>query len=190
MVKLTKIYTRTGDKGTTSLGDLSRVKKTDARIQAMSSVDELNSQLGVVLSYELEDEIRQTLITIQNDLFDLGADIATPIVDNPEFPPLRVIDDQVTFLERRIDQYNAGLPKLMSFVLPSGGALTAHLHVARAVARRAERETWAAIEEFGGTMNVLTTTYLNRLSDLLFVFARYSSQGQEVLWVPGQNRKR
>lgn len=191
MVKLTKIYTKTGDKGMTSLGDMSRVSKTDARIQATASVDRLNSYLGVVLSCEMDEAMRGWLVTIQNDLFDVGADICTPVIENPEHEPLRILDGEIEFLEHKIDEYNKTLPKLKSFVLPSGTPLAAQLHVARTLARDAERDVWAAIEIYGDGVSRLTAMYLNRLSDLLFVFARVANTGvDEVLWIPGEYRYR
>src|SRR5690554_3588577 len=139
MVKLTKIYTRTGDKGETGLGDGSRVPKYDVRVAAYGSVDETNAVLGVARLHA-DRELDEALARIQNDLFDLGADLCTPEVDNPEYPPLRVTDAQVEYLEREIDRINADLPTLRSFVLPGGAPAATHLHVARTVARRAERD--------------------------------------------------
>lgn len=191
MVKLTKIYTKTGDKGTTSLGDMSRVSKTDARIHATASVDRLNSYLGVVLLNEMDEPIRQLLVTIQNDLFDVGADICTPVIENPKVEPLRILQNEIEFLERKIDEFNKKLPSLKSFVLPSGSPLAAHLHVARTLARDAERDVWAALEVYGTGMSSLTAMYLNRLSDMLFVLARIANkQTGEILWIPGEYRDR
>ena len=190
MVNLTRIYTKTGDDGTTSLGDMSRTSKNDPRLEAYATVDEANSTIGVVLSTdELTDEVRALLVRIQNDLFDVGADLCTPVVDKPEFEPLRVLESQVVFIEEQIDKFNAELKPLKSFVLPSGTPAAALLHVARTVTRRAERTTWHAIHSFGGGVNPLTAKYLNRLSDLLFVLARYVNKGVgDELWVPGANR--
>jgi len=190
MVNLTRIYTKTGDDGTTSLGDMSRTSKNDPRLEAYATVDEANSTIGVVLATdELTDEIRALLVRIQNDLFDVGADLCTPVVDAPAFEPLRVLESQVVYLEEQIDKYNAGLEALRSFVLPSGTPAAAHLHVARTVVRRAERRTWAAIHAFGGGVNPLTAKYLNRCSDLLFVLARVANKNiGDQLWVPGANR--
>ena len=190
MVNLTRIYTKTGDDGTTSLGDMSRTSKNDPRLEAYATVDEANSSIGVVLSTdELNDDVRALLVRIQNDLFDVGADLCTPIVDSPTFEPLRVLDSQVEYLEAAIDKYNSELASLRSFVLPSGTPAAAHLHVARTVVRRAERRTWAAIHAFGGGVSPITAKYLNRCSDLLFVLARYSNKDiGDQLWVPGANR--
>lgn len=191
MVKLTKIYTKTGDKGMTSLGDMSRVSKTDTRIQATASVDRLNSYVGVVLLNEMDESIRQLLVTIQNDLFDVGADICTPVIENPKYEPLRILENEITFLERKIDEFNKKLPSLKSFVLPSGSPLAAHLHVARTLARDAERDVWSALETYGVGMSSLTAMYLNRLSDLLFVLARIANkEAGEILWIPGEYRDR
>ncbi len=190
MVNLTRIYTKTGDDGTTSLGDMSRTSKNDPRLEAYATVDEANSTIGVVLSSdELVDDVRTLLLRIQNDLFDVGADLCTPVVDAPTFAPLRVLESQITYLEAQIDKYNAGLVSLRSFVLPSGTPAAAHLHVARTVVRRAERRTWAAIHAFGDGVNPLTAKYLNRCSDLLFVLARDANKKiGDQLWVPGANR--
>lgn len=190
MVNLTRIYTKTGDDGTTSLGDMSRTSKNDPRLEAYATVDEANSSIGVVLASEgLSESVRALLVRIQNDLFDVGADLCTPVVDSPAFEPLRVLESQITYLEEQIDSYNAQLSSLRSFVLPSGTQAAAHLHVARTVIRRAERRTWAAIHAFGGGVNPTTAKYLNRCSDLLFVLARYSNKDiGDQLWVPGANR--
>jgi cob(I)alamin adenosyltransferase len=191
MVNLTRIYTKTGDDGTTSLGDMSRTSKNDPRLEAYATVDEANSSIGVVLALgQIADaEIIKLLIRIQNDMFDVGADLCTPVVDKPEFEPLRVLESQVEYIEGQIDKFNADLKPLKSFVLPSGTPAAALLHVARTVTRRAERATWHAIHSFGGGVNPLSAKYLNRLSDLLFVLARYVNKdvGDE-LWVPGANR--
>lgn len=188
MVRLTRIYTKTGDDGTTSLGDNSRTSKNDPRLEAFATVDEANSNIGLVVS-TTQGEIAEILIVIQNDLFDVGADLCTPVVDNPEYPPLRITEEQITWLETMIDKYNESLNSLQSFVLPSGTQTSAHLHIARTVVRRAERETWKAIHQFGSGVNPLTAKYLNRLSDLLFVLARWSNKEVgDTLWVPGKNR--
>ncbi|CAB4906893.1 MAG: cob(I)yrinic acid a,c-diamide adenosyltransferase [Actinobacteria bacterium] len=191
MVNLTRIYTKTGDDGTTSLGDMSRTSKNDPRLEAYATVDEANSSIGVVLALgDIKDEeIKKLLIRVQNDLFDVGADLCTPVIDKPEFEPLRVLESQIDFLEKQIDKYNEALQPLRSFVLPSGTAAAALMHVARTVVRRAERSTWHAIHSFGGGVNPITAKYLNRLSDLLFVLARVANKeiGDE-LWVPGANR--
>ncbi|MEI6763423.1 MAG: cob(I)yrinic acid a,c-diamide adenosyltransferase [Actinomycetes bacterium] len=191
MVNLTRIYTKTGDDGTTSLGDMSRTSKNDPRLEAYADVDEANSSIGVALSLgQISDEaIIKLLVRIQNDLFDVGADLCTPVIDNPEFEPLRVLESQVTYLESQIDHYNESLEPLRSFVLPSGTPAASLLHVSRTVVRRAERSTWHAIHSFGGGVNPLTAKYLNRLSDLLFVLARVENKSiGDQLWVPGANR--
>ena len=184
MVNLTRIYTKTGDDGTTSLGDMSRTSKNDPRLEAYATVDEANSSIGVVLAMGgIEDaEIIKLLIRVQNDLFDVGADLCTPVVDKPEHEPLRVLESQ-------IDKYNESLQPLRSFVLPSGTPAASLMHVARTVTRRAERATWHAIHSFGGGVNPITAKYLNRLSDLLFVLARDANKEiGDQLWVPGANR--
>ena len=191
MVNLTRIYTKTGDDGTTSLGDMSRTSKNDPRLEAYADVDEANSAIGVALSLGniSNEDVRALLTRIQNDLFDVGADLSTPVVDEPKVEPLRVTEEQITYLETKIDSYNADLSELRSFVLPSGTPAASLLHVARTVTRRAERATWHAIHSFGGGVNPLTAKYLNRLSDLLFVLARYENKEiGDVLWVPGANR--
>ena len=191
MVNLTRIYTKTGDDGTTSLGDMSRTSKNDPRLEAYADVDEANSSIGVVLALAPSDypTVTKVLIRIQNDLFDVGADLCTPVIDDPKVEPLRVVESQINFLEEQIDFYNKDLEELRSFVLPSGTAGAALLHVARTVTRRAERSTWHAIHSFGGGVNPLTAKYLNRLSDLLFVLARHANKKTgDTLWVPGANR--
>lgn len=191
MVNLTRIYTRTGDDGTTALGDMSRTGKNDARLRAYADVDEANCAIGVVLATcEVPDDVRTLLVTIQNELFDVGADLCTPVVDNPAHPPLRITEDYVDRLEEACDRYNEQLEPLRSFVLPGGSPAAAHLHVARTVVRRAERATWAALDTFHGGMNPMTATYLNRLSDLLFILARLMNKdtGGDVLWQPGGQR--
>jgi cob(I)alamin adenosyltransferase len=191
MVNLTRIYTRTGDDGTTALGDLSRVTKNDPRLVAYADTDEANSALGVALALGgLDDHVRSVLLRVQNDLFDVGADLCTPVVADPEVPPLRVEQGYIDALEADCDRFNAELEPLRSFVLPGGSAGAALLHVARTVVRRAERSTWAALEAHGESMNPLTATYLNRLSDLLFILARHANlrAGGDVLWKPGGER--
>ena len=191
MVNLTRIYTKTGDDGTTSLGDMSRTSKNDPRLEAYATVDEANSAIGVVLALGglKNDEIIKLLVRIQNDLFDVGADLCTPIVDNPTTEPLRVLESQIDYLEKQIDKYNESLQPLRTFVLPSGTPASALMHVARTVVRRAERNTWHAIHSFGGGVNPVTAKYLNRLSDLLFVLARTANKEiGDQLWVPGANR--
>jgi cob(I)alamin adenosyltransferase len=199
MVNLTRIYTRTGDGGETRLGDLSVTTKNDTRLHAYADVDEANAQLGVALviggPHALEEEVRAVLIHVQNDLFDVGADLCTPVVESPEASTgstsesLRIEQDYVDRLEAWCDHYNADLPVLRSFILNGGTPAAAQLHVARTVVRRAERAAWAAYDEHGPTMNKLAITYLNRLSDLLFILARYANREQgDVLWVPGGER--
>ena len=190
MVHLTRIYTKTGDDGSTALGDMTRTSKNDPRLEAYATVDEANSSIGVVIAMsDLDEAVRKLLVRVQNDLFDVGADLCTPIIDNPGYEQLRVLDTQVSYLEEQIDKYNEGLTELRSFVLPSGTPSAALLHVARTVTRRAERRTWSAIHAFGTGVNPLTAKYLNRLSDLLFVLARYENRANgDDLWVPGANR--
>jgi cob(I)alamin adenosyltransferase len=185
VVNLTKIYTRTGDGGTTRLGDLSETSKNDLRLHAYADVDEANAQLGVALAHDLEEPVRVVLIHVQNDLFDVGADLSTPVTAAPEHPPLRVTAAYTERLEAACDTYNAELPALTSFVLPGGSPLAALLHQARTVARRAERSVWALIEADGERTNAETARYLNRLSDLLFILARTANPDGDVLWEPG-----
>ena len=190
MVNLTRIYTRTGDAGETKLGDMSTTTKTDLRLMAYADVDEANAHLGVALTTGgLEDDVVTVLTRVQNDLFDVGADFSTPVVADPAYPPLRVEQDYVDRLEAWCDHYNEALPALRSFILNGGTAAAAHLHVARTVVRRAERAGWAAWAEHEDTMNILAITYLNRLSDLLFILARHANrENGDVLWVPGGER--
>ncbi len=187
MVKLTRIYTRTGDTGQTGLGDGSRVAKTDPRVTAYGTVDELNALLGICRLHAGGD-LEAALTRIQNDLFDVGADLCTPEQDDPPFEPLRVAQGQTEWLEAEIDRVNAHLDTLRSFVLPAGSPAAAHLHHARTVARRAERETAALAVTTPINENVLR--YLNRLSDYLFVLARDANReaGGDVLWQPGEHR--
>jgi cob(I)alamin adenosyltransferase len=190
-VRLTRIYTKTGDAGQTHLGDMSRVAKTDPRLVAYADVDETNSVIGVALALgRPADEIAELLSSIQNDLFDVGADLGTPIVADPEFPPLRITAAYTERLEQACDTFNAELANLTSFILPGGTAAAALLHQARTVARRAERSVWALLEhgkETGAAeaTNPETARYLNRLSDLLFILARVANPGGDVLWEPG-----
>jgi cob(I)alamin adenosyltransferase len=185
-VHLTRIYTRTGDTGTTALGDGSRVAKTDPRIEAYADVDETNAALGVALALGgLPDDIGAVLKIVQNDLFDVGADLCAPIVPDPPYPPLRITEAYVTRLEGWCDEFNARLSKLDSFILPGGTAGAALLHVARTVSRRAERRAWALVEADADRTNPQAVTYLNRLSDLLFILARVANPGGDVKWVPG-----
>jgi len=190
MVHLTRIYTRTGDDGTTALGDMSRTAKTDPRIAAYADANEANAVLGVALTLgNLPEDVAAVVVRVQNDLFDVGADLATPVVADPEHPPLRVEQSYVDRLEADCDHYLEGLEKLRSFILPGGTAGAALLHQACTVVRRAERSTWAALAEHADSMNPLAATYLNRLSDLLFILARTANKERgDVLWVPGENR--
>jgi cob(I)alamin adenosyltransferase len=182
-VNLTRIYTRLGDAGETHLGDMSRVPKTHHRIEAYGTVDELNAQLGWARTVDgLSDEYAEWLARIQNDLFDVGADIAAP--DDPSRERLRVLPAQTEWLEQRCDEVNATLAPLKSFVLPGGTAAAAHLHVARTVCRRAERLAVAC----GPEISAEVVRYLNRLSDLLFILARGANAGSEPLWQPGRFR--
>ncbi|MFM7210978.1 MAG: cob(I)yrinic acid a,c-diamide adenosyltransferase [Actinomycetota bacterium] len=190
MVNLTRIYTRAGDDGSTSLGDMSRTRKTDLRLQAYADVDEANSAIGAALALGgLPADVAEVLMRIQNDLFDVGADLCNPIVPEPAYPPLRVEACDVERLERECDRVNERFEPLRSFILPCGTAGAALLHVARTTVRRAERSTWRAIDEYGEAMNPLTAAYLNRLSDLLFILSRIANlPGGDVLWQPGASR--
>jgi cob(I)alamin adenosyltransferase len=203
-VHLTRIYTRTGDDGTTGLSDFSRVSKNDARLVAYADCDETNSALGAVLALggwcrtppgtppefdtnhlsSPEERIAAVLRRVQNDLFDAGADLSTPVVENPEVTPLRITPAYIDRLEAWCDEFNADLPTLTSFILPGGTAAAALLHVARTVARRAERSAWAAVDAHSDC-SPLPAKYLNRLSDLLFILARVANPSGDVLWKPG-----
>jgi len=180
---ISNVYTKTGDAGDTGIGDGSRVSKNDARIHAYATVDEANSFIGVALSETTDLKLTTLLLQIQNDLFDVGADLCTPVSEDTK--ALRVTEEQIAYLETQIDEYNADLSVLRSFVLPSGTRFASHLHVARTVVRRAERDTWYALYIYPGSINPLTAKYLNRLSDLLFVLARVANEGNDVLWTPG-----
>jgi cob(I)alamin adenosyltransferase len=199
MVRLTRIYTRTGDFGRTRLADLSETDKTDPRVEAYGDVDEANSAIGVALATRaLPVDVAEVLGQVQNELFDLGADLSTPLVEHPRHEPLRITGDYVRRLEAWCDRFGEPLTTLKSFVLPGGSLAAAHLHVARTVARRAERAGWRAVERFGteparddapGGVNTLALAYLNRLSDLLFILTRVVNGAEgEVLWVPGGER--
>jgi cob(I)alamin adenosyltransferase len=203
MVNLTRIYTRTGDDGSTALGDFSRTTKTDPRLIAYADTDEANSCIGVAATCgALREDVREVLARIQNDLFDVGADLCTPLAASYEYPPLRVKDIWVDELEADCDRFNAELAKLASFILPGGTPGSAYLHVARTVTRRAERSAWSALATYGdqpapdgstkgvGGINPLTAKYLNRLSDLLFILGRVANLqiGGDVLWAPGGGR--
>ncbi|MDO5627790.1 MAG: cob(I)yrinic acid a,c-diamide adenosyltransferase [Mobilicoccus sp.] len=205
MVNITRVYTRTGDDGTTHLGDFSRTAKTDARLAAYADSNEANAAIGIAVACgELGEEVTATLTRIQNDLFDVGADLCNPLSDAPaEYPPLRVKAEWIDELERDCDHYNAQVEKLRSFILPGGTPGSAHLHLACTIVRRAERSTWAAIETYGtepaagrdderpGGINPRTAKYLNRLSDRLFILARGAGKaaGGDVLWTPGGGRE-
>ena len=185
-VRLTRIYTKTGDAGQTHLGDMSRVTKTDPRLLAYADVDEANSVIGVALALGAPTpEVAELLASVQNDLFDVGADLCTPVVGDPEFPPLRITAAYTERLEQACDTWNSSLPALTSFILPGGTAAAALLHQARTVVRRAERSVWALLEVDAERSNPETARYLNRLSDLLFILARATNPGGDVLWEPG-----
>jgi len=185
-VHLTRIYTRTGDDGTSGLSDFSRVPKSDPRLIAYADCDEANAAIGVALALGApEDHLREVLVAIQNDLFDAGADLATPIVAEPEYPPLRITEPYVERLETWCDEFNAPLAALDSFILPGGTPLAALLHVARTVTRRAERSAWIAVDAHPDTVSPLPARYLNRLSDLLFILCRVANPDGDVRWRPG-----
>jgi cob(I)alamin adenosyltransferase len=189
LVKLNKIYTRTGDAGDTGLADGSRIPKDHARAQAIGDVDEANCAIGVALGAVTDSEVRAMLSAIQNELFDLGADIATPGDDfTPSEMTLRIVQPQIDRLEREIDRMNENLEPLRSFILPAGPGGAAELHMARAIVRRAERSAVAASREVA--LNPLALIYLNRLSDHLFVAARFvaAKEGGDTLWKPGATR--
>jgi cob(I)alamin adenosyltransferase len=196
-VVLSRIYTRTGDDGTTTLGDASRTSKTDPRLAAYADVEEANAAIGTALALgSLPEPLVALLTRVQNDLFDVGADLCAPVVPDPQYPPLRIEPSYIERLEEACDEHNADLPALRSFILPGGTPGAALLHVARTVTRRAERTAWAAIEAHGsagtaaeGGVNPLTATYLNRLSDLLFILCRVANaEHGDVLWKPGGER--
>jgi cob(I)alamin adenosyltransferase len=186
MVKLSRIYTRTGDSGETTLADMSRTSKTDPRVEAYGAVDEANSLVGLVLAEEdLPTGIAEVLHHIQNELFDVGADLSNPAAVDPDDGSLRIIAASIERLEGWCDDFDQNLPALRSFILPGGTRAAALLHCARSVVRRAEREAWRVKK-----VNPLAITYLNRLSDLLFIFARAAAQSAgEVLWIPGKDRQ-
>ena len=189
-VVLSRIYTRTGDDGTTALGDTSRVPKTDPRLAAYADVDEANCAIGTALALgNLAGAMVTLLARIQNELFDLGADLCTPVLEHPPYPALRITGEYITALEKACDTHNEGLPALRSFILPGGTPGAALLHTARTVVRRAERSCWAAMDAGGESVNPLTAQYLNRLSDLLFILARRANESRgDVLWKPGGAR--
>jgi cob(I)alamin adenosyltransferase len=185
-VHLTRIYTRTGDDGTTGLSDFSRVSKNDPRLVAYADCDEANAAIGAAIALgSPAEQLTRVLRQVQNDLFDAGADLSTPVVDNPKYPPLRITQSYIDRLEAWCDQYNEPLPALNSFVLPGGSPLSALLHVARTATRRAERSAWAAVEAHSASVSPLPAKYLNRLSDLLFILSRVANPDGDVLWQPG-----
>ncbi|HEX5510886.1 MAG TPA: cob(I)yrinic acid a,c-diamide adenosyltransferase [Actinomycetales bacterium] len=193
-VRITRIYTGTGDDGTTGLGDFSRTRKTDSRLQAYADADEAGAVIGLAITLgDLDEDVVQLLRRVQNDLFDVGADLCLPLATEYKYEPLRVQEPWIDELEQAVDHYNEDLSKLTTFVLAGGTPGAAYLHQARTVVRRAERSVWAAIEEYGtsleGGVNLLAAKYLNRLSDLLFVLARYANRSVgDVLWRPGGGR--
>ena len=185
-VHLTRIYTRTGDDGTSGLSDFSRVSKSDPRLIAYADCDEANAALGVAVALGAPDApLRAVLTQIQNDLFDAGADLSTPVVPDPEYPPLRITEPYIERLEKWCDEFNEPLPELNSFILPGGTPLSALLHVARTVTRRAERSAWIAVNAYPDTVSRMPARYLNRLSDLLFILCRVANPDGDVLWKPG-----
>ncbi|MEU8814226.1 cob(I)yrinic acid a,c-diamide adenosyltransferase [Actinoplanes sp. NPDC048796] len=185
-VHLTRIYTRTGDGGQTRLGNNEIADKTDPRIAAYADADECNAALGVALAMgDLPDDVRAVLKVVQNDLFDVGADLCNPLSEDPPYPPLRITEEYVTRLEGWCDEFLERLPALDSFILPGGTPGAALLHVARTVARRAERSSWALLQADPSRTSQLPAKYLNRLSDLLFILSRVANPGGDVKWVPG-----
>ncbi len=185
-VRLTRIYTKTGDAGQTHLGDMSRVAKTDPRLVAYADVDETNSVLGLAVALGAPSPaVADLLRSVQNDLFDVGADLSTPVTEQPAHPPLRITAGYTERLEAACDEANAQLSPLTSFILPGGTPLAALLHQARTVARRAERSVWALLETDPDRTNPETARYLNRLSDLLFILSRTANPDGDVLWQPG-----
>ncbi len=204
MVRLTRIYTRTGDAGQTRLSDMSETSKTDPRVSAYGDVDEANSAIGVALATkQLPGEVAAVLRSIQNELFDLGADLSNPLHEatgEEKGPELRITQDYIDRLEGECDRFSDTLPALTSFILPGGSVAAAQLHVARTIIRRAERTTWVAAEAYGtepsgpdtpGGVNPAAITYLNRLSDLLFILTRVvNGRDGDVLWIPGGQRRR
>lgn len=200
MVNLTRIYTRTGDAGNTRLSDNAEVPKTDLRVEAYGAVDETNSNLALAVAHGgLPERVVEMLALIRNELFDVGADLSTPLHPSPQYPPLRVEQSSIDRLEEWCDELGAELPSLRSFILPGGSPAAAQLHVARTVCRRAERVAWRAAQVHGtdpsaergaGGVNLLAITYLNRLSDLLFNMCRTAAGPEgDVLWVPGTDRQ-
>lgn len=206
MVNLTKIYTRTGDAGNTRLSNNEVASKTDSRVEAYGCVDEANCAIGIALSLPeqlapgITEEIREALGIVQNELFDVGADLSNPVTPNPKWEPLRVIQSSIARLEKYCDEFNEGIENLRSFILPGGGLAAAQMHVCRTAVRKAERAAWRAAEDYGleeegtepsGGINPLAIKYLNRLSDLFFILARKvcaNEHKEEVLWLPGGER--
>lgn len=185
-VHLTRIYTRTGDDGTTGLSDFSRVAKTDSRLVAYADCDEANSAIGVAVALGNPDAaVTAILRQIQNDLFDAGADLSTPPMDNPTHAQLRITQAYIDRLEGWCDTHNEGLNALNSFILPGGTPLAALLHMARTIVRRAERSAWAAVAQHPDGVSLLPAKYLNRLSDLLFILSRLANPAGDVPWKPG-----
>ena len=187
-IHLTRIYTKTGDDGTTGLGDFSRTSKHSLRVDAFAGADETNCAVGMAIAFgELDRELNAVLSQIQNDLFDVGADLCAPESEAPEYPPLRVTEAYVERLEGWCDLYNEKLANLTSFILPGGTKGAALLNVARVEARSAERRTWALIDAEPQRTSTLPAKYLNRLSDLLFILGRVANPDGDVLWKPGEN---
>ena len=200
MVTLSKIYTRTGDAGTTRLSDNSVARKTDLRVEAYGHVDEANSAIGLAVALGVPERIEQMFTIIRSELFDVGADLSNPLHPSPQWEPLRIEQPSIDRLEAFCDELQEGLPVLRSFILPGGNPGGAQLHVARTVVRRAERAAWQCAEQYGfepseeegqGGVNQLAITYLNRLSDLLFIMSRVANGVEsETLWVPGTDREK
>jgi cob(I)alamin adenosyltransferase len=205
MVRLTRIYTRTGDRGNTQFSDLSPVSKTDPRVEAYGDVDEANSAIGVALAAGgLPEDVAAVLRIVQNEMFDVGADLSNPlrVINSADASPqLRITQDYIDRLETWCDRFGDPLPNLRSFILPGGSAAAAQLHVARTIVRRAERAAWSAVQAYGtepitdpdrpGGVNTLAITYLNRLSDLLFILTRVvNGPDGDVRWIPGGDRSR
>lgn len=199
MVNLTRIYTRTGDAGSTRLSDNTKTSKTDLRVEAYGTIDETNCAIGLALAFEgLPSRLVEMLDLIRNELFDVGADISTPLQEDPDWPPLRIEQPSIDRLEWWCDELSEGMPNLRSFILPGGTPAAAQLHVARTICRRAERIAWRCLEEHGtkatpergnGGVNPLAITYLNRLSDLLFIMTREVNGAEgDILWVAGTDR--
>ncbi|MEV0071132.1 cob(I)yrinic acid a,c-diamide adenosyltransferase [Amycolatopsis sp. NPDC050768] len=186
VVRINRVYTKVGDSGTTALGDGSRIPKTSPRLGAYADTDEANSVIGLAVAMgSLSDEIAGVLKRVQNDLFDVGADLCLPIQENPPYEPLRITEAYLERVEGWCDEFNERLPKLTSFILPGGTPGAAYLHQARTVTRRAERSAWVLVEAEPDTTNPIAVKYLNRLSDLLFILGRLANPDGDVLWKPG-----